>query len=171
MNKQFLKVGLVTLMAGIYSSGASADVATGTATAEIVSPVQLTLATAMDFGTFAPDAAGDTVTLDAALAHNRAITTGSLVNSPTVASGAYTLSGAALAVDVAIADGTADLTNGGNTLGFTPTAPADITNGYVIGTGTDTIYVGGTLTIPAVASAPAGTYTSAAAYTITVNYQ
>ena len=169
MNKQILKLGLVSLIASIYSSGSSAAAIDGTATATLVAPVTLTLSTAMDFGTFAPDPAGDTVTLDAALVHNRAITTGSLVTSGSVASGAFALGGAALAVNVTIADGTADLVNGATTLAFTPIAPADIVSNYVIGSGTDIIYVGGTLGIPA--AAPAGTYTSATAYTVTVNYQ
>ena len=168
MNKQFLKVSLVALMAGMYSSGASAAGVTGTASADIVAPVTLALTTAMNFGSFVPDAGSDTVTLDAALAHNRAIATGSLITS-TVASGAYTIGGAALAVNITIADGTADLVNGGTTLTFAPIAPVAPASNYVIGGGTDIIYIGGTLGIPA--SAPAGNYTSAAAYTVTVNYQ
>lgn len=168
MNKQFLKVCLIALIAGTYSSGASAAAVTGTASADVVAPVTLTLTTAMNFGSFVPDAGGDTVTLDAALVHNRAITTGSLITS-TVASGAYTIGGAALAVDITIADGAADLVNGATTLTFTPIAPAAPVSGYVIGGGTDVIYIGGTLGIPA--AAPAGNYTSASAYTVTVNYQ
>ncbi|MDH5387684.1 MAG: DUF4402 domain-containing protein [Gammaproteobacteria bacterium] len=172
MNKQLLKVGLVALITSIYSSGASAaGPVDGTAAATIIAPVTLTPGAALNFGDFSPSPLGDTVTLTAAAATVRAITTGTL-HAGTVSSGAFTIGGqAGLAVNVAIADGATDLVNGANTLVFTPTAPADIVSNYVIGSGTDIIYVGGTLTIPVVASAPAGLYSSATAYTVTVNYQ
>ena len=171
MNKQLLKVGLVALMAGMYSSGASAAAEDGAAAATIITPVTLTPGASLNFGDFSPSPLGDTVTLTAAAATARAITTGTL-HGGTVSSGAFTIGGqAGLAVNVAIADGTADLVNGANTLVFTPTAPTDIVSNYVIGAGTDIIYVGGSITIPVIASAPAGLYSSATAYTVTVNYQ
>lgn len=171
MNTQFLKICLVTFMAVIYSSGASAAAVDGTADATIITPVTLTAGATLNFGDFSPDDLGDTVTLTAVAATVRGITTGTLQGG-TVSSGAFTIGGqAGLTVDVAIADGLGDLVNGANTLVFTPTAPADIVSNYVIGSGTDIIYVGGTLTIPVVASAPAGTYSSTTAYTVTVNYQ
>lgn len=171
MNTQFLKIYILSLMAAMYSSGTLAAAVDGSADATIITPVTLTPGATLNFGSFSPDDLGDTVTLTAAATTTRAITTGTLQGG-TVSSGAFTIGGqAGLAVNVAIADGAGDLVNGGNTLVFTPTAPADIVSNYVIGSGTDIIYVGGTLTIPVVASAPAGTYSSATAYTVTVNYQ
>lgn len=172
MNTQFLKICLVTFMAVIHSSAASAAAVDGSADATIITPVTLAAGAALNFGSFSPDDLGDSVSLTAAATTTRAITTGTL-QAGTVSSGAFTISGlAGLAVNVAIADGAGDLVDGGgNTLAFVPIAPTDIVNNYVIGAGTDIIYVGGTLTIPVIASAPAGTYSSTTAYTVTVNYQ
>ncbi|MFC1589296.1 DUF4402 domain-containing protein [Pseudomonadota bacterium] len=164
---------------GAYSSAIAVDftdsLATvlttgGTATATSIQPIVLTQAAAMNFGAFAPDAAGDTVSLTNVAATVRSITTGTLQGG-TVSSGQFTMTGTlGMTVGITVTDGTTDLVNGATTLVFTPTA-ASLSPTHVI-TGvaaTDTLYVGGTITIPAAAAT--GTYTSTNAYTVTVNYQ
>lgn len=140
-----------------------------TATATSVQPVTLTEAAPLNFGAFAPDAAGDTVTLTNANPTVRSIANGTLLGG-TVSNGQFTMTGAiGRTVSITVADGATDLVNGATTLVFTPTAANLGTTHIITGVpATDTLYVGGTITIPA--AAPTGPYTSATAYTVTVNY-
>ncbi|MDH3342796.1 MAG: DUF4402 domain-containing protein [Gammaproteobacteria bacterium] len=140
-----------------------------TATATSVQPVILAQIAAMNFGAFAPDAAGDTVTLSNTNPTVRAIATGTPLGG-TVSNGQFTMTGAAgRTVGITVADGATDLVNGASTLVFTPTAANLGTTHVITGVAaSDTLYIGGTITIPAAAAT--GVYTSTTAYTVTVNY-
>ena len=77
-------------------------------------------------------------------------------------------------MSISVADGGAgaaanDLISGATTLTFVPSAPSVASIASLVGGGADTFTVGGTLTVPT--GTPTGTYTNAAAYTVTVNYQ
>ena len=174
MNKQFLKVSLVALTAAMYSTTASTVSAAlsddGTAEATIITPASVVQSTPMNFGAFSPDVGGDTVALTAVATTARNITTGTL-HGGTVSSGGFTVGGqTGLVVDIAVADGATDLTDGGAyTLTFAPVAPASATHTIDAVPANNVIYVGGSIGVPA--NATAGTYTSATAYTVTVSYQ
>ena len=172
MNKQFLKVGLVALMAGIYSAGASAaGPVNGSAEVTVASAVTLTESTGMNFGIMVPGTVATTVSLNSALAHGRNVSAGdgTLVTGGTVAAGAFQIGGTTGAtVSIAVADlgdlgalvftpATAAATN----LGATHTIDAVAANNI--------LYVGGDVVIPT--GTAAGNYANAAAYSVTVNYQ
>ena len=176
MNKQFLKVSLVALTTAMYSTTASTVSAAlsddGDAEATIITPASVVQSTPMNFGAFSPDVGGDTVALTAVATTARSITTGTL-HGGTVNSGAFTIGGlAGQVVDIAVADGATDLQVGGvgTALTFTPVDPVGgLTHTIDALPANNVIYVGGSIAIPA--SAAAGTYTSATAYTVTVSYQ
>jgi len=73
--------------------------------------------------------------------------------------------------DISITAAPVTLTSGANTMNITTISSnpaAGVNAGLLNGAGTQTISVGGVLDIPALQ--PAGTYTNAAAITITINY-
>lgn len=169
--KSVVRIGALVALGGMYHGSAVAATADGSAAAQIVAPVAISETTPMNFGSILPaSAAVTTVTLDAAGTRSSDQGAASLVGGGTVAAGVFTITQgeANKVVDISVADGTTDLVNGATTLTFTsPTVSAATMT--LVGGGVDTFTVGGTLSIP-VGAAP-GTYISAAAYTVTVNYQ
>lgn len=172
--KSVVRVSVIVALGGFYHASAVAATADGQAAAQIVAPVTVTedAAQTMNFGSLLPASTGDTVvSLTAVAATNRSVDsgTGALIAGGTVASGKFNVTGeTGKVVDISVADTAAELSNGTDTLTFTAPTVSTATH-TIIGDATDTFYVGGTLTIPAGVST--GNYTSAAAYTVTVNYQ
>lgn len=164
-----LKAGVAALLASVYSTGASADVINGNATANVIAPLLLAETTAMNFGDVAGGTDIGTVILDTA--GGRTVTgDASALAGTTAAAGAFTIQGeAALAFTLSVT-GTATLSDGGtNTMTvdtFTETGTALTLNGAA-----QTFKIGGTLHIDA--SQPAGVYSTAtggAPFTVTANY-
>ncbi|MDH5784340.1 MAG: DUF4402 domain-containing protein [Chromatiales bacterium] len=166
--KTLLTLGTASILATLLSTTAVAATLNSKADAEIVAPVTLTEQATLNFGAFVPDAAGDTVTITAGALPLRSITTGLPVTS-TISSGKFLIGGkTGLAVTIVLAV-VNPLANGATTLTLSGLT-SSLASPYTLdGTAADTIYVGGTLTIPPLA--PAGLYTSASAYSVTVNYQ
>ena len=176
MNKQFLKVGLVALMASIYSNSASADVITGDAVANVIIPLQLTEVSPMNFGTIAPDLlAATTVTLTPGAGRTG---TATLLTGPTTAAlGKFTIEGDAAqtfniaitvtgaAANVLLSDG------GGNTMTLTGLTENSSGTGALTG-GVDAFDIGGTLNVGI--NQAAGSYSTANAggvtFDVTANY-
>ena len=172
MNKQFLKVGLVALMAGMYSAGASAASVNGDADATIITPIVLAQTAAMNFGTISPGTVSSTITVDNADGRTLATGDASLVGGAGATSGAFTINGSnavaytmTLTTDAVLTDAA-----GANPLtmlaaSLTVTQPA-LTGAAVPFT------IGGTLTVPS--GHPAGSYSTTNAagvpFTVTANY-
>lgn len=167
-----LKAGVAALLASVYSSGVSADVISGNATANVIAPLLLVETTAMNFGDVAGGTGTGTVVLD--LAGARTVTgDANALASGAGAAGEFTIEGeAALAFTLSVT-GTATLTN---LAGDSMTVDTFTENGSAVtltGTGTqDGFQIGGTLHIGA--SQPAGGYSTlnagGAAFTVTANY-
>jgi len=163
-----LKVGVIALMAGLYSTGALAETKDGTAIATVITPLVINNLVTMDFGTIASGSAGGVLSMDG---------TGAV----TVASGDADIigggAGTALAFDISGETGQAyTLTvgngvlsdGGGNTMAIT--TDAVVAPGLTIAA--QTVTVSGDLTVGA--SQAAGNYSTAnaggTAITITANY-
>ena len=176
MNKQYLKIGLMTLMAGMYSSGASAAAITGDAVANVVIPLSLAEVTPMNFGTIAPDPlAGTTVVLTPAAGRTG---TATLLTGPTTASlGKFTITGDAgqtfnIAITVTGAAANVRLENAaGDFMTVTALTENSSATGALTG-GADAFDIGGTLNVGA--NQPAGSYSTATGtgvtFDVTANY-
>jgi len=177
MNKQYLKIGLVTLMTSIYSSGAlAAGGAIGTASAKVIAPLTIAehVTTKLNFGDFAVGTVGGNVTIsDAGVRTADAdidlLTVGA---TTTPSQGQFTIGGeTTMAITVVVDMTAAVLDDGlGNTMGISAN-PADAPLPTALVAGAATVNVGGILSVAG--SQPAGSYSTTAGtpYTITVNYQ
>ena len=176
MNKQFLKVGLVALVASIYSNGASADVISGNAAAKVIIPLELIEVTAMNFGTVAPDKlAATSVTLTPGLGRTG---TATLLAGPTVASlGKFTIKGdlsQTFNIAISVTGGAPNvlLSDGaGNTMTLTALTEDSDPLGALSG-GADAFDIGGTLNLGI--NQAAGVYSTASGggvtFDVTANY-
>jgi hypothetical protein len=167
--KKFFLLSIALLA---FSAGTFAQVSqTATATAAIVSPIAIAKVTDMNFGRIASSAVAGTVSLPAAAAPVRTVIGGcTLQGGGTVSSASFTVTGqAGFTYSISLpADGTVSLTGpvpamAANTFISSPTVAA----GGLLTGGTETLYVGATLSVAA--NQPAGAYTSAN-FTVTVNY-
>jgi len=169
MNIQKILVNTIASIAMALAaiSTANADTANGSASASVVTAVTVAETRGLDFGTFVPDPAGDTISLTSTATTTRSslsiLTT--LVGT-TEASGAFQITGTTGAtVSISIAD-TGDL----GTMTFTPGAPS-LGATHVIDAipANNLLYVGGNLVVPA--GQATGVFSNATAYSVTVNYQ
>jgi Domain of unknown function (DUF4402) len=170
--KQISKFIALAIVMIAFSSGTFAQVsATATASATIITPIAIVNAANMNFGNIAVSAAPGTVVLPAALAPVRTVTGGCTLPATvgTVSAAAFTVTGQAGFTYAITLPASASLTGPGapmtaDTFVSTPTVAA----GGLLTGGTQTLYVGATLNV-AGAQVP-GLYTTAAAFTVTVNY-
>jgi hypothetical protein len=168
MKKFFL---LVIVMIAFGATTFAQVSATATAAATIVSPIAISKETDMNFGRASVTAVAGTIVLPAAAAPVRTTTGGvSLQGGGTVASASFTVTGqAGFTYSISLpADGVVSLTGPGapmaaNTFVSSPTVAA----GGLLTGGTQTLYVGATLSVAG--CQVAGAYSSAA-FTVTVNY-
>jgi hypothetical protein len=164
-------LSLATVMISI-SAGALAQVsANATASATIISPITITNASDMNFGNIAVSTAPGTVVLPATLAPVRSATGGCTLpaTAGTVSAAAFTVTGQTGFTYSISLPASASLTGPGtpmtaNAFVSTPTVAA----GGLLTGGTQTLYVGATLNVAAAQTA--GAYTTATAFTVTVNY-
>lgn len=167
-----LKAGVAALLASVYSTGASADVINGNATANVIAPLLLVETTAMNFGDVAGGTGTGTVVLDLTGART-ATGDASALASGVGAAGEFTIEGATGLAFTLSVTGTATLTDGG---GNSMTVDTFTENGSAVtltGTGTaDGFQIGGTLNIGA--SQAAGAYSTlnagGAPFAVTANY-
>jgi hypothetical protein len=169
------KLALLASIAAVALSGTSSFAATSTsasASATVMLPISITKATDLAFGKFIAAGSGGDVTIDTAGA--RTGTGVTLVNS-TVGAASFTIGGepnATYAIDftgssATVGNGTdtmaltliSDLTAGGATSG-------SVASGTLDGTGAQTLYVGGKLTVAGTESS--GAYSGSIA--VAVNY-
>jgi hypothetical protein len=171
--KQVLKIFMLAIVLVAFSASAFAQVtAQATASATIITPISITKTADMNFGNIAVNASPGTVILPAAAAPVRTTTGGCSLPAAagTVAAATFTVAGeSGYTYSITLpADGTVSLTGpgapmGANTFVSTPTVGA----GGTLTGGTETLYVGATLSV-AGGQTP-GTYTSAN-FDVTVNY-
>lgn len=143
-------------------ASASAD-----ASATIVAPISISKNNDMDFGNVATNGAVGTVVLPPTGARTRTggvtlpVTTGSFAAASfaVAGSGSYTYS-ISLPTSVVITSGSDNMTVNTFTSSPSPTG--------ALSSGAQTLNIGATLNL--IALQPAGTYTSATAFTVTVNY-
>ncbi len=164
MCKQFpLKLSLAAALALALAVPAGAATDTATATAIVIVPIAIVKATDMSFGKFARGAGG-TVTVSTSGARTASGTILSTIgSSPTAAR--FNVTGDNNATYAITHSGTTDLTSGSDTMAlakFSDLTAAGATSGNpatgtLDGTGAQSIYVGGTLTVAA--NQPTGTYT------------
>jgi len=164
--KKLISFGILMLA---FTAATFAQVsATATASATIVGPIGITNTANMDFGNVAVSAALGTVVLTPA--GTRSVTGGCTLPAitGTVTAAAFNVTGAVnytysitLPASATITDGTNNMTV--DTFTSTPTPTGTIGAG-----GTQALTVGATLHVAG--SQVAGTYTTAAPFTVTVNY-
>ncbi|MCW3110720.1 MAG: hypothetical protein JWQ09_5226 [Segetibacter sp.] len=170
MNKVIAAV--IVLAAFGTKVNAQTNVATATADAKIVSAITIASSRALNFGSIAPGAGG-TVEIDATSAGAR--NTSLAVTNAASSSAKFTVSGEGNSTySIAVTNATVTLTNGtpADDMSATIIASADGTNASTatgtLASGTQDIYVGGTLTVANAQAA--GVYTAANAIEITVAY-
>jgi len=155
---------MIAFTAGAFAQSASA---TATATAVIVSPITLTRTADMSFGNIIADVDGGTVVLVPAGTRTlNGLTSPSLPGTVTAAS--FNVSGLASATYAITLPLTHDITNGVQTMTVNTFSSTPTPTGALDGAGTQTLNVGATLNVNA--NQQAGTYTNAAGFAVTVNY-
>ena len=170
--KQLTKFLFLPIVMFAFSVTTFAQVpATATATAVIIAPIAILKTTDMNFGNLAvsPTVAG-TVVLPAALAPVRTITGGvTLMPGGSITAAAFTVTGLADATYSITLPASASLTGPGApmTADVFVSSPTVAAGGLLTG-GTQTLYVGATLNVAAAQTA--GSYTTPAVFTVTVNY-
>jgi hypothetical protein len=166
MRNRFLLLTILSISLSASTFAQSSQTATATAT--LITPISIAVDNNMDFGTIAASATAGTVTLDTA------------TNTRSASGGVYLQSGGAAAQIAQFtvtgepnhsfavsspASISLDRSGGGSlTLALTgTTSPSTLDE-----TGSSTIKIGGTLSVPA--SALAGAYTNTTDLTVTINY-
>ena len=170
--KQISKFFAFAIVMIAFSAGAIAQVsATATASATIITPIAIVNAGNMNFGNIAVSAVPGTVVLPAAIAPVRTVTGGCTLPATigTVSAAAFTVTGQAGFTYAITLPASASLTGPGapmtaDTFVSSPTVAA----GGLLTGGTQTLYVGATLNVGG--AQVAGLYTTAVAFTVTVNY-
>lgn len=157
-------VVLFAFAAGAFAQSSSA---TATATAVIVSPITLTRVADMSFGNIIADVDGGTVLLVPAGTRTlTGLTSPSLPGTVTAAS--FNVTGLANATYAITLPATHDISNGVQSMTVNAFTSTPTPTGTLDAAGTQTINVGATLNVGA--NQASGTYTNAAGFTVTVNY-
>lgn len=155
---------LFAFATGAFAQSASA---TATATAVIFAPITLTQVADMSFGNIIADADGGTVVLVPAGTR----TLNGLLSTPlpgTVTAASFNVSGNINTTYAITLPATHDISNGTQTMTVNAFTSDPTPTGLLDGAGAQTLNVGATLNVNA--NQAAGTYTNAAGFTVTVNY-
>jgi hypothetical protein len=155
-------------LAGISNTALGAST-TGSASAVIVSPISVTAGATLNFGTIDPGTAGGTVVVDTTGTATYSGVTNVPSGAATPAAGTFTIGGdSTLSYNVSFTAGS--VTSGANSMTVDTFTSSSTNSGstmpYALTGGSDTLTVGGKLTVGA--SQAAGTYTGT--YTVTVVY-
>jgi hypothetical protein len=153
-----------------FSDGLLAQVsATGSASATIVTPIALAKTQDMNFGNVAVSATAGTVVLTPA--GTRSSTGGVTLptTAGTVTSASFTVTGAPnYTYSITLPSTATTITSGVNNMTVNTFTSNPTPTGLLNGSGTQTLKVGATLNVSA--SQPAGAYTAATPFSVTVNY-
>ena len=165
-----LPLAAMALAIAVAAGSAHAASTQAASTSTVVTPINIVQAADLSFGSFAPSAAAGTVTVSPN--NSRGVTGGVTGMAGGSTAAQFTVTGQGTSTYSINVVGTA-LTSGGNSMAFTPitdlTASA-ITSGTVttgaLTAGTQTIFVGGVLTVGAnqVAGSYSGTITATVDY-------
>lgn len=167
---QLAKLGLAALMTSIYSTGVSADVINGNATATVLAPLLLVETAAMNFGSVAGGSSAGTVVMDLLGARSTTGGATALASAPGTA-GQFTIEGAAAQAFTLTVSASATMQDGsGNSMTvdtFTENGSAVTLSGPGV---PDAFQISGTLNVGA--SQVAGGYTTVGftPFTVTANY-
>lgn len=160
------KILVFSVILFAFTAGAFAQTATATATAVIVSPISIANVADMSFGNIIADADGGTVVLVPAGTRTlNGLTSPSIPG--TIAAASFTVTGLDGATYAISLPANHTISSGANnmvvdTFTSTPSGTGTLTGG------TETLNVGATLNVGS--AQPAGTYTNATGFTVTVNY-
>ena len=169
MYKSFIAAMILVTVATNVNAQATA---TATASATVVTPISIVNNTNMNFGNIAVQAStGGTVALSAAASATRTAGGAGGVTLPnvtgTVTSAKFTVSGTAnYTYTITLPGSAVVLSSGANNMNAT--SFINSAAGTLDGTGNQIFYVGATLTVAA--AQPAGAYTTATPFNVTVNY-
>ncbi len=172
MKKTFKILGVTVGMLICAVSVQAQATTTANASATIISPISISKSADLNFGNLAVDATGGLVILDPSATASRASGGAGGVSFPattgTVSAATFAVSGQAnFTFSVNILNTSIQITSGANVMivdNFTTSAGA----GVLSNLGTQNVYVGADLTVGG-GQAP-GVYTSAAPFTVLVNY-
>ena len=168
--KTLSKLSALAIVMIIFATSTFAQVtASASASAQILTPIAITKTVDMNFGNLAVNATSGTIVLTPASSRSN---TGGVTflngNNGTVTAASFTVTGLADATySITLPAGPTTISYSGNDMTVdnwtsTPTPTGTLTGG------TQTLNVGATLNVPA--SSPAGLYTSATPFDVTVNY-
>lgn len=176
MNIKTVLAATVALGAATFANNSLAAQATATASGTVVVPIAITAPANLSFGKFAKGAGGSVTVSTNGTRTGSGVVLSSIGSSPTAArfdvtgdaNATYSIS---IAPSASLSDGGgtpntmalatfSDLTGGGATSG-------NVTSGTLSGTGAQSVYVGGTLTVGATQAA--GAYTGSVAVTVEYN--
>ena len=166
-SKKLLTLAIMFVM---FATGAYAQVtATANASAQILTPIAITKRADMNFGNLAVNATAGTIVLTPA--SSRTATGGVTFlsgNSGSVTAGSFEVTGLAGATySITLPAGPTIISYMGNDMTVDAWTSTPTPTGTLVG-GSDIIDVGATLHVPP--SSPAGLYTSATPFEVTVNY-
>ena len=166
-SRKLLVLGILLALFATESIGQVT--ATANASAQILTPIAITKRTDMNFGNLAVNATAGTIVLTPA--GSRSATGGVTFlsgNSGTVTAGSFEVTGLAGATySITLPTGPTIISFSGNDMTVDTWVSTPTPTGTLVG-GTDILDVGATLHVPA--SSPAGLYTSATPFEVTVNY-
>ena len=168
--KTFSKLSALAIVMILFASSTFAQVtASASASAQILTPIAITKTVDMNFGNLAVNATSGTIVLTPASSRSN---TGGVTflngNNGTVTAASFTVTGLADATySITLPAGPTIISYSGNDMTVDTWTSTPTPTGTLSG-GTQTLNVGATLNVPA--SSPAGLYTSATPFDVTVNY-
>ena len=164
-SSQFALTAALMAVASVFSGGALAAAATGTANATVIAPMTITAGTALNFGAFAPTATAGSISVSNASARTSSNVV--VVSSSTTTAGTFTASGDTTRTFGITYPGTFSVASGVNTMSGTMTSAGNGNSGTgTLVAGSATVSVGATLAVGA--NQIAGAYTGT--YSLSVDY-
>jgi hypothetical protein len=168
--KTLSKLSTLVILMALFATSTFAQVsASASASAEILTPIEISKKTDMNFGNLAVNATSGTIVLTPASTRSN---TGGVTflngNNGTVTAASFTVTGLADATySITLPASATTISYSGNDMTVDNWTSDPTPTGVLTG-GSQTLNVGATLNVPA--SSPAGVYTSATPFEVTVNY-
>jgi hypothetical protein len=168
-----LKLAVMALAIGAAGSAVAANTATATSTSTVVTPIAIANSANLSFGDIAGGSSAGTVTVSPD--GTRGVTGGTVAVGGTPSAAKFDVTGqAGLTYAIDFSTTSTTLTSGGNTMAFATVSDltggaitsGNVSSGTLSAGGTQTIFVGGTLTVGA--NQAAGTYNGT--INVAVNY-